>query len=57
MSLKPKDQPEFSSFTWDDPFLLDGQLTEDERMIRESAGLCAGYAAAQGDRSVRNGDV
>ncbi len=25
------------SFTWDDPFLLDDQLTEDERMIRDAA--------------------
>jgi len=24
-------------FTWDDPFLLDGQLSEEERMIRDSA--------------------
>ena len=26
-----------AAFTWDDPFLLDDQLTEDERMIRETA--------------------
>ena len=26
-----------ASFQWDDPFLLDGQLTEDERMIRDTA--------------------
>ena len=26
-----------NSFTWDDPFLLDDQLTEEERMIRETA--------------------
>ena len=26
-----------TAFTWDDPFLLDEQLTEDERMIRDSA--------------------
>lgn len=31
-----------NTFTWDDPFLLDEQLTEEERMIRESA-----YAYAQ----------
>jgi len=36
-SLKPKDQPDLSSFSWDDPLLLDDQLTEDERMIRDSA--------------------
>ncbi len=26
-----------AAFTWDDPFLLDDQLTEDERMIRDTA--------------------
>ncbi len=26
-----------AGFTWDDPFLLDDQLTEDERMIRDTA--------------------
>ena len=26
-----------TAFHWDDPFLLDQQLTEDERMIREAA--------------------
>ena len=26
-----------ASFVWDDPFLLDEQLTEEERMIRDSA--------------------
>ena len=25
------------SFNWDDPFLIDDQLTEDERMIRDAA--------------------
>ncbi|MCW5750495.1 MAG: acyl-CoA dehydrogenase [Alphaproteobacteria bacterium] len=28
---------ERASFAWDDPFLLDDQLSEDERMIRDSA--------------------
>src|SRR3712207_5304356 len=33
---KPKDTaPE--SFRWDDPFLLDEQLTDDERMVRDTA--------------------
>lgn len=27
----------YSAFQWEDPFLLDQQLTEDERMIKESA--------------------
>ncbi|MEO6293551.1 MAG: acyl-CoA dehydrogenase family protein, partial [Burkholderiaceae bacterium] len=26
-----------ASFQWDDPLLLDQQLTDDERMVRESA--------------------
>ena len=26
-----------SSFQWDDPFLLEDQLTEEERMIRDTA--------------------
>ena len=26
-----------ANFCWDDPFLLDQQLTEDERMVREAA--------------------
>ncbi|NOX40812.1 MAG: acyl-CoA dehydrogenase [Alphaproteobacteria bacterium] len=35
--LKPKDAPDLSSFQWDDPLLLEGQLEEDERMIRDAA--------------------
>jgi glutaryl-CoA dehydrogenase len=34
---KPKDAPAPASFRWDDPFLLDEQLTDDERMIRDTA--------------------
>ena len=30
-----------NEFTWDDPFLLNDQLSEDERMIRESAAAYA----------------
>ncbi|MEP9397398.1 acyl-CoA dehydrogenase [Mesorhizobium sp. KR2-14] len=30
-----------ASFVWDDPFLLEGQLTEDERMIRDAAAAFA----------------
>ncbi len=39
MSARPqaKDKPAKVSFQWDDPFLLDDQLTEDERMIRDTA--------------------
>ncbi|WP_370316276.1 acyl-CoA dehydrogenase [Sagittula sp.] len=35
--LKDKDRPNMSSFSWEDPFLLNEQLEEDERMIGESA--------------------
>jgi glutaryl-CoA dehydrogenase len=34
---KPKDASSPASFRWDDPFLLDEQLSDDERMIRDSA--------------------
>ena len=40
--LSPKDQPNLSAFSWADPFLLDSQLTEDERLLRDSA---TSYAA------------
>jgi len=36
-SLKAKDAPDLSSFQWDDAFLLEDQLEEEERMIRDSA--------------------
>ena len=36
--------PKAGAFAWADPFLLDDQLTEDERMIRETA---AAFAAAE----------
>jgi glutaryl-CoA dehydrogenase len=37
MPLKPKDSPSLSRFEWDDPFLIETQLTEDERMMRDAA--------------------
>ena len=39
MSVRPqaKDKPSPVNFQWDDPFLLDDQLTEDERIIRDTA--------------------
>ena len=39
MSVRPqtKEKPSPVNFQWDDPFLLDEQLTEDERMIRDTA--------------------
>jgi glutaryl-CoA dehydrogenase len=33
----PHSEPVPMAFRWDDPFLLDDQLTEDERMIRDTA--------------------
>ncbi|MCA0919038.1 acyl-CoA dehydrogenase [Pseudooceanicola nanhaiensis] len=35
--LKDKDRPNMSSFAWEDPFLMADQLTEEERMISDSA--------------------
>ncbi|MFG6081663.1 acyl-CoA dehydrogenase [Paracoccus litorisediminis] len=37
MALKPKDAPELGSFDWEDPFRLDLQLSEEERMLRDAA--------------------
>src|SRR5215213_4987100 len=34
---KPKSKPASASFRWDDPLLLDELLSDDERMIRDSA--------------------
>ncbi len=36
-ALKAKDAPDLASFDWKDPFRLDDQLQEEERMIAESA--------------------
>ncbi|MAE91134.1 MAG: acyl-CoA dehydrogenase, partial [Pelagibaca sp.] len=36
-NLRPKDNPALAGFSWEDPFLFDAQLEEDERMICESA--------------------
>jgi glutaryl-CoA dehydrogenase len=35
--LKAKDKPDLGRFVWDDPLLLETQLTEDERMLRDAA--------------------
>ena len=40
--LGAQSRPELSSFHWADPFLLEQQLTDDERMIRDTA---ASYAS------------
>jgi len=33
--------PSLGAFTWDDPFLLENQLSEDERMLRDAAATFA----------------
>jgi glutaryl-CoA dehydrogenase len=35
--LKAKDSPSLSSFDWQDPFKMESQLSEEERMIRDAA--------------------
>ncbi len=35
--IRDKDKPDLSSFDWQDPFLLENQLLEEERMISQSA--------------------
>lgn len=35
--LKAKEQPSLSSFNWEDPFLLEDQLSDEERMLRDAA--------------------
>jgi glutaryl-CoA dehydrogenase len=35
--LKAKDQPDLSRFNWEDALLLEDQLSDEERMIRDSA--------------------
>ncbi len=66
MSARPqtKDKPAKATFQWDDPFLLDEQLTEDERMIRDTARAYAqdkllprvtqAYAEEKTDREIFN---
>ena len=41
VKLKPKDAPDLSAFQWEDAFRLDGQLSEDERMLRDAASAYA----------------
>ena len=36
-TLKTKDAPDLGRFDWQDPFRLDDQLTEEERMLRDGA--------------------
>ncbi len=34
--LKPKDVPNLSQFNWKDPFLIEDQLSDDERILRDT---------------------
>jgi len=40
-TLKPKDLPALSRFVWEDPFHFEAQLTDEERMIRDTAAAFA----------------
>ncbi|WP_293868273.1 acyl-CoA dehydrogenase [uncultured Alsobacter sp.] len=61
---KTKDKPAPASFQWDDAFLLEEQLTEDERLIRDTARAYAqekllprvveAYATEKTDREIFN---
>ena len=61
---KPKQKPSEAHFRWDDPLLLDDQLSGDERMIRDSARQYAqsklmprvieAYREEKTDRSIFN---
>jgi glutaryl-CoA dehydrogenase len=61
---KPSEAKASAAFQWDDPFLLDEQLTDDERMIRDSARSYAqerlqprvleAYREEKTDRSIFN---
>ncbi len=37
LALKAKDAPDLGRFDWQDPFRLDDQLSEEERMLRDAA--------------------
>ncbi|MEM9855308.1 MAG: acyl-CoA dehydrogenase [Pseudomonadota bacterium] len=39
--ITAKDAPELSRFSWDDPFLMNAQLSEEERLLREAAAKFA----------------
>ncbi|MEM9437139.1 MAG: acyl-CoA dehydrogenase [Pseudomonadota bacterium] len=44
--INTKDAPELSNFSWEDPFQLDAQLGEDERMLRDAAAKFASHELA-----------
>ena len=36
-AIKPKDAPELGPFDWADPFRMEDQLSQEERMLRDAA--------------------
>lgn len=41
MTLKAKDAPDLNRFNYEDPFMLESQLSEEERMLRDAANSYA----------------
>ena len=45
-----------AAFQWQDPFLLDAQLSDDERMVRNAAAAyCQDKMLPRGTQAFRNG--
>jgi glutaryl-CoA dehydrogenase len=44
--ISQKDAPDLNRFVWDDPFLLETQLSEEERLLRDAAGQFADQTLA-----------
>ena len=55
--LSAKDAPDLGSFNWEDPFLLEEQLSEEERMIRDSARAYAQEKLQPRIRAAYNDEV
>ena len=45
--MKPQSRPQLGPFTWEDPFLLEDQLAEDERMVRDARVQAIGGGATE----------
>ena len=55
--MQEKAPKKTAAFNWEDPFLLEDQLTDDERMIRDTARAYAQeQAAAARDRGLPAGE-
>ena len=55
--LRAKDAPDLGPFNWEDPFLLEEQLSEEERMIRDSARAYAQEKLQPRIRAAYNDEV